>query len=123
MNTMKVAITGASGFIGSYLADRLWSQHHHLVLLSRSPPRETNVTHQEWVAWNPGTAGAWEQSLDGVDGIFNLAGEPIAAKRWTHAQKERIRSSRVESTKALVHAIAKAKEKPKFLINASAVGY
>ena len=120
---MKVAITGASGFIGSYLADRLRNQHHHLVLLSRNPPRETHVTKQDWVSWDPGTADGWEQSLDGVDGIFNLAGEPIAAKRWSDAQKERIRSSRVESTKALVHAIAKAKEKPKFLINASAVGY
>ena len=120
---MKVAITGASGFIGSYLADRLWNQHHHLVLLSRKPPRETHVTKQDWVSWDPGTADGWEQSLDGVDGIFNLAGEPIAAKRWSDAEKERIRSSRVESTKALVHAIAKAKEKPKFLINASAVGY
>ena len=120
---MKVAITGASGFIGSYLADRLRNQHHHLVLLSRNPLRETHVTKQDWVSWDPGTADGWEQSLDGVDGIFNLAGEPIAAKRWSDAQKERIRSSRVESTKALVHAIAKAKEKPKFLINASAVGY
>jgi uncharacterized protein (TIGR01777 family) len=58
-----------------------------------------------------------------VDGIFNLAGEPIAAKRWTHAQKERIKTSRVQSTRALVNAIATAKDKPKFLINASAVGY
>jgi uncharacterized protein len=120
---MKIAITGASGFIGSLLADHLWNQRHHLLLLSRNPPRETDVTKQEWVAWNPSTKGDWEQALDGVDGIFNLAGEPIAAKRWTDAQKERIKSSRVQSTRALVNAIAVAKDKPKFLINASAVGY
>jgi uncharacterized protein len=120
---MKIAITGASGFIGSLLADHLWNQRHHLFLLSRNPPRETDVTKQEWVAWNPSTAGGWEQALDGVDGIFNLAGEPIAAKRWTDAQKETIKSSRVQSTRALVNAIAQAKDKPKFLINASAVGY
>jgi uncharacterized protein len=118
---MKIAITGASGFIGSLLADQLWNQRHHLLLLSRNPPRETDVTKQEWVAWNPSTKGGWEQALDGVDGIFNLAGEPIAAKRWTDAQKETIKSSRVQSTRALVNAIAK--DKPKFLINASAVGY
>jgi uncharacterized protein len=120
---MKIAITGASGFIGSLLADHLWNQRHHLLLLSRNPPRETDVTKQEWVAWNPSTKGDWEQALDGVDGIFNLAGEPIAVKRWTDAQKERINSSRVQSTRALVNAIAIAKDKPKFLINASAVGY
>jgi uncharacterized protein len=120
---MKIAIAGASGFIGSLLADHLWNQRHDLLLLSRNPPRETDVTKQEWVAWNPRTTGSWEQSLDGVDGIFNLAGEPIAAKRWTHAQKERIKTSRVQSTRALVNAIATAKDKPKFLINASAVGY
>jgi uncharacterized protein (TIGR01777 family) len=120
---MKIAITGASGFIGSLLADHLWNQRHHLLLLSRNPPRETDVTKQEWVAWNPSTKGGWQQALDGVDGIFNLAGEPIAAKRWTDAQKETIKSSRVQSTRALVNAIAIAKDKPKFLINASAVGY
>jgi uncharacterized protein (TIGR01777 family) len=120
---MKIAITGASGFIGSLLADHLWNQRHHLLLLSRNPPREIDVTKQEWVAWNPSTKGGWQQALDGVDGIFNLAGEPIAAKRWTDAQKETIKSSRVQSTRALVNAIAIAKDKPKFLINASAVGY
>jgi uncharacterized protein len=123
INIMKIAITGATGFIGSLLADRLWNQRHHLLLLSRNPPRETNVTKHEWIAWNPGGAGDWHESLDGVDGIVNLAGEPIAAKRWTDAQKGKIASSRIESTRALVNAIAKAKEKPKFFISASAVGY
>jgi uncharacterized protein len=120
---MKIAITGASGFIGSLLADRLWNQRHHLLLLSRRPPREINVTKQEWISWTPGRAGDWEQSLEAIDGIINLAGEPIAAKRWTDAQKEKIVSSRVESTRALVKAMAKATDKPKFFISASAVGY
>ena len=120
---MKIAITGATGFIGSMVADRLWSRYHSLILLSRNPPREANVTKKEWHAWKPGIPGNWEQSIDGSDGIINLAGEPIAAKRWTEAQKEKIRSSRVDSTRALVSAIAKAKNKPKFLISASAVGF
>jgi uncharacterized protein (TIGR01777 family) len=120
---MKIVITGASGFIGTILTDHLWSQRHHLILLSRNPPRESNLTQQEWISWNPGAPGDWEQAIDGVDGIINLAGEPIAAKRWSDAQKENIRFSRVGSTKALVKAIAKAKKKPKFLISSSAVGY
>jgi uncharacterized protein (TIGR01777 family) len=120
---MKIAITGASGFIGGILADHLWTRRHHLVLLSRNPPGVSNLTQQEWIAWNPGASGDWEEAIEGVDGIINLAGEPIAAKRWSDSQKEKIRFSRIESTKALVKAIGKAKQKPKFLINSSAVGY
>lgn len=120
---MRIVITGASGFIGGILADRLWTRRHHVVLLSRNPPRVSNLTQQEWIAWSPGSPGDWEQAIDGVDGIINLAGEPIAAKRWSDSQKEKIRSSRIESTKALVKAIGRAKQKPKFLISSSAVGY
>src|SRR5918994_1284303 len=120
---MKIVITGASGFIGSLLADHLWRQRHDLILLSRNPPRESNVTQLEWVSWIPGASGEWEKFIDGVDGIINLAGEPIAAKRWSDSQKEKIRFSRIESIKALVRALAKAKQKPKFLISSSAVGY
>jgi uncharacterized protein (TIGR01777 family) len=61
--------------------------------------------------------------MDGADGVIHLAGEPIAAKRWSDKQKERIRSSRILTTRALVEAIAKAKERPKFLLNGSAIGY
>lgn len=120
---MKIVITGASGFIGSRLADHLWRQRHQLILLSRHPPRESNVTQHEWVSWIPGVSGEWVEAIDGVDGVINLAGEPIAAKRWSDVQKEKIRFSRVETTKALVNAIANTKQKPKFLINSSAVGY
>jgi len=120
---MKLVITGATGFIGSILSDRLWNQFHSLVLLSRRPPPEVNVTKKEWFAWEPGVGGAWETTVDGADGIINLAGEPIAGKRWSATQKARLRSSRIDATKSLVDAIAKAKVKPRFLINSSAVGY
>jgi len=79
--------------------------------------------NKEWVTWKPGQPGPWEQAVDGVDAVINLAGEPIPAKRWTGAQKEKIRSSRVNTTKALVTAIGKAKKKPNLLINSSAIGY
>jgi uncharacterized protein len=120
---MKLIIAGATGFIGSILADRLWNQFHSLVLLSRRPPSEVGVSKKEWFAWSPPSSGEWARSLDGADGIVNLAGEPIAAKRWSKEQKEKLRASRIDSTRALVNAIAKAKVKPKFLVNASAVGY
>jgi len=120
---MKIVITGATGFIGSLLADRLWNQFHSLVLLSRRPLAEVGVTKKEWFAWAPPLGGEWEKAVDGADGIINLAGEPIAGKRWSDAQKEKLRSSRIDSTRALVQAIGKAKVKPKFLLSASAVGY
>jgi uncharacterized protein len=120
---MKLVITGATGFIGAILTNRLWDQFHSVTLLSRRPPPEVNVTKKEWFAWRPGVGGEWEKAVDGADGIINLAGEPIAGKRWSEAQKVLLRSSRIDSTRALVNAIDKAKVKPKFLINASAIGY
>jgi NAD dependent epimerase/dehydratase family enzyme len=78
------------------LTDRLWNQFHSLVLLSRKPPAEVGVAKKEWFAWNPPAGGSWEQALDGADGIVNLAGEPIAGKRWSKEQKEILRKSRID---------------------------
>jgi uncharacterized protein len=120
---MNLVITGASGFIGSHLLARLGEQPHTLTMLTRARPAEKQVSRGRWVVWQPGTRGQWESSIDGADGVINLAGEPIANKRWSAAQKEKIRSSRVDVTRGVVKAIAQAKSKPKFLINGSAVGY
>ncbi len=120
---MRLVIAGGSGFIGSALCHRLSEQDHSLTLLTRSQSPSSVSPNKKWITWEPGSAGAWEGAIDQADGIINLAGEPIAAKRWTEAQKEKIRSSRINTTRALVAAIAKAKEKPKFLLNASAIGY
>lgn len=120
---MKLVIAGASGFIGSMLVQRLGQRGDVLELLSRKPRSSTAAPNTKWLVWEPGKSGLWEKSIDGADGIVNLAGAGIADKRWTERQKEIIRSSRIDSTRALVRAIAKAKSKPQFLINASAVGY
>jgi hypothetical protein len=120
---MKLLIAGGTGFIGSALCDKLTEQRHSLTLLTRSPSLQSGSPNKKWITWNPQSPGPWEQAVEGADGVINLAGEPIAAKRWTAAQKERIRSSRINATRVLVSAIAKAKQKPKFLLNASAVGY
>jgi uncharacterized protein len=120
---MKLVIAGASGFIGSMLVQRLRQRGDELLLLSRKPRSAAAAPNTKWFTWKPGESGGWEDSIDGADGIVNLAGEGIAEKRWTEQQKEIIRSSRIDSTRALVHAIAQAKAKPKFLINGSAVGY
>lgn len=120
---MKLVVTGVSGFIGTALCPRLLEKGHTLVLLTRSSSPEPSTANKQWLQWNPGIAGGWEKSVDGADGIINLAGEPIAARRWTSSQKTHIRSSRILSTRSLVEAAAKARQKPSFLLNASAVGY
>lgn len=119
---MKIVITGASGFIGTVLLDKLSSRNHSLILLSRKRPKEPARQNKRWLRWQPGQSGEWEREVDGADGVINLAGEPIAEKRWNKAQKDRLRDSRIDSTRSVVAAIGAAKVKPKFLIGASAVG-
>jgi uncharacterized protein (TIGR01777 family) len=116
-------IAGATGFIGSALLQRLQRRGHSLVVLSRRPRRSQARAREEWLIWQPGNAGSWQRAVSGADGVINLAGEPIAGKRWSKAQKHRLRQSRIDVTRELVHALTGAAVKPRFLINASAVGY
>lgn len=120
---MKLVITGATGFVGSALCARLLQRGDNLTLLTRHAPRNGSTPAKSWCHWTPGMDGEWETVCDGADGVINLAGEPIAAKRWTENQKRRIHSSRIDATRSIVDAIGRAKRKPAFLLNASAVGY
>lgn len=120
---MELVIAGGTGFIGSALCPRLLERGHSLTVLTRSLSPAVPSPSKRWITWVPGSLGAWEGALDGADGVINLTGESIAAGRWTQRRKDTIRLSRIKTTQALVAAIAKAKEKPKFLLNASAVGY
>ena len=120
---MRLVITGASGFIGSALCDKLLAQGHALTLFTRGSPRDANTGTKRWLHWTPGALREWDIALDGADGVINLAGEPIAEKKWTPTQRRRIEKSRIDATYSLVQACAKAKQRPQFLINASAVGY
>lgn len=120
---MKLVVTGASGFIGSALTERLLQDGHSLILLAYTAPPTASSANKRWLHWTPGASGEWEKAVDGCDGIINLAGEPIASRRWSNRQKRRIRLSRIETTSSLVSAIEKSTVKPKFLINASATGF
>ncbi|HEY3306193.1 MAG TPA: TIGR01777 family oxidoreductase [Candidatus Binatia bacterium] len=124
---MKLIVAGGTGFIGSALSARLTGQGHSLILLTRSISSAAESSNTTTILWQPALSGAWEHILEEAvaeaDGVINLAGEPIAAKRWSDAQKTKLRSSRIDTTRALVTAIGKAKKKPAFFINASAVGY
>ena len=119
---MRLVIAGGTGFIGSALCARLSEFGHSLTLLTRSSAPAGSRPNVKWLTWNPGSPDALEAAVNGSDGVINLAGTAIA-RRWTKRYKEAIASSRVQSTRALVQAIGKAEEKPKWLINASAIGY
>ena len=94
-----------------------------MILFTRGSPRDANTGTKRWLHWTPGTLREWDVALDGADGVINLAGEPIAERKWTQTQRRRIEKSRIDATHSLVQACAKAKQRPQFLINASAVGY
>src|SRR6185503_5260590 len=113
---MKIVIAGGSGFLGPPLAGALASEGHEIVNLSRRAARAGAGTRD-------GSTGAWAAEIDGAGAVVNLAGESIAGKRWTAAQKRRILESRVQATRSLVTAILAAKLPPAVFVSGSAVGY
>ncbi|MEI1378081.1 TIGR01777 family oxidoreductase [Nostoc sp. UHCC 0926] len=126
---MKVAITGATGFVGSRLVQQLHGKGHKVVVLARNTafaqkffPSEA-FPNLEIVAYTPNASGSWQSVIASCDGVVNLAGEPIAEGRWTLERKQEILNSRKLGTQKLVEAIANANPKPTVLVNASAIGY
>ena len=120
---MKVAIAGGTGFVGSRLVERLLAEGHQVLILTRNPASVKPAPSVEVVAYNPKESGAWQQSISGCDAVVNLAGEPIAEKRWTPEHKKEIINSRKIGTQKIVEAISKANPKPSVLVSASAIGY
>jgi uncharacterized protein (TIGR01777 family) len=126
---MKVAITGATGFVGSRLVQRLHGKGHKIVVLTRNTAFAQKVfpseafPNVEIVAYTPNTSGSWQNVIASCDGVVNLAGEPIGEGRWTPERKQEILNSRKLGTQKIVEAIANANPKPSVLINASAIGY
>lgn len=116
---MNILITGASGFIGRQLVERL-APHHQLTLLTRSVQQTLRIL---------GNQHHYLESLDAlsdlnhIDAIVNLAGEPIVAKRWSKNQKQRICDSRWDITARLTQLIQQSSNPPKIMVSGSAVGY
>ncbi len=126
---MKVAIAGATGFVGSRLVERLHSQGHHILVLTRNLAAaqkafpSSKFPNVEIATYTPTQSGTWQQAISGCNGVVNLAGEPIAEGRWTSERKQEILNSRQLSTQKIVEAISQASPKPQVLVNASAIGY
>ena len=114
---MQIAITGSTGLVGAALVPFLTTGGHRVIRLVRKPPSGDDVQ------WDP-TEGVRDLSrLEGVDAVIHLAGENIAAGRWTPQRKDEIRRSRVEGTRRLSESLAKLSRRPKALVSASAIGF
>jgi uncharacterized protein (TIGR01777 family) len=111
-----IAITGATGLIGSALVDRLRAQGHIVRRIVRSAPSPGDVL------WDPSHDLLAAGALTGVDAVVNLAGEPIA-HRWTAERKRALRESRVRGTALLARAVTALPVKPRVFVSGSAVGY
>jgi len=116
---MRIVVSGATGFLGRPLVQALRADGHTVVGLTRS-----HAASGDLVAWRPdGTTGDWARHLDGTDGVINLSGESIGGRRWTRKQKARIHDSRILATRSIVTAVRSLARPPRFLLNASGVGY
>ncbi len=127
---MRIIITGGTGLIGKPLTAALVSDGHEVIILSRNPadqaaklPAGVKV-HK----WDGRSADGWGHLADGAGAIINLAGESIAGtgslpSRWSDARKQVIQESRIYAGLAVVDAVEAAGDKPKIVIQASAIGY
>lgn len=124
-NVMRTIILGGTGFIGSALARLLVAQGHEVVVPSRRPEKVPAVLGSavKGAPFDGRTGAGWAEFIDADTGIVNLAGENIAAGRWTDEVKARIEKSRLAAGAAVMDALSRAKSPPAVLVQASAVGY
>jgi len=107
-------VTGGTGFIGAALCQALEGAGHGVTIVSRHPTR----AHGAAIGWEAVPAAVREAGA-----LVNLAGEPVAARRWSAAEKRRIQESRVDATRRLIGAVAAAARRPAVLVSGSAVGW
>jgi len=123
MLPMKILISGASGLVGSALTKSLEADNHQVIRLVRN---ESQASEPDAVLWSPSEGTIDTDALvrhGRLDAVVHLAGEGIAAGRWTKAQMARILNSRVDGTRTLSEALAGLPEHPGVLVSASAIGW
>jgi uncharacterized protein (TIGR01777 family) len=119
--SMRVVVTGGTGFLGRPLTIALRAAGQEVTVLTR---RANGRSAGREVEWQPtGAVGSWVSELDGADVVINLAGESLADGRWTAARKQHLRNSRLNATRSIVGAIGRARRRPATFISGSAVGY
>ena len=117
---MEILVTGGTGLIGRTLTSRLVALGHHVTVLTRNPER-ARARLDTAITLVPGLDHF--SNLDAFDAVINLAGEPIADKRWTATQKERLCQSRWQITQQLVAMMQAGSNPPAVFLSGSAVGY
>ena len=129
---MKLLLTGCTGFIGRELIPLLIKEGHSLTVITRQTKGRLNTIVKDSsikvIQMNPAESSSWDKeeiqnSLKSCEGVINLAGEPIAEKRWTTDHCKEITNSRIETTKNLIKNLRNLRKPPKVLINASAIGF
>lgn len=119
---MRIAVTGATGFIGTAIVAQLRARGEQVVALVRNLERAKSLG-VELVETDLESVDPLRAALSSVDAIIHLAGAPVAGKRWDARVKQEIRDSRVETTRTLVEAIGKLDNKPRALVTASGADY
>ena len=121
---MTVAITGATGLIGSRLTAKLASQGHTVRVLTRDVAAARARLPYPRLTFHGNAPGAWEAAITGADAVVNLAGTPIGS-RWTPEIKAQIRASRLAATARVAAAISAAPEgaRPRVFVSSSAIGF
>jgi uncharacterized protein len=127
---MRLLLLGCSGFVGRQLVPFLLELGHSLTLVSRRAHPFPLLESDRLVCLrlDPADPASWQnealrQALAAAEGVVNLAGEPIAEKRWTPEHRQLLLDSRLRTTANLVAAMAPLRQPPRVLVNASAVGY
>ncbi len=115
---MHIAVSGSGGLIGSALVPSLAGGGHRVSRLVRGLAPGADA-----IRWDPARGVRDAALLEALDGVVHLAGENIAAGRWTPRRKAEIRRSRVEGTRRLCEALARLVKRPKVLVSTSAIGY
>lgn len=115
---LSVAITGASGFMGSSLANFLETGGHRVIRMTRRRPAEGSPD----VYWDYRRESIQLERIEGVDAVVHLAGEPLHGGRWDEAKKRAIRESRARGTRFLAESLALLRPKPRVLLSGSAIG-
>ena len=129
---MRLLLLGCTGFVGRELVPLLLQSGYQLTLVSRRLPRqyaqERADGRVQWLQLDPARSQSWQvpelmDALEAADAVVNLAGEPIAEKRWTDSHRKLLESSRLDTTRLLVDAINALDTPPAVLVNASAIGF
>ena len=120
----RVILTGATGFIGSAVANEILKKDYDLVVFSRNPDEAKRKlpNAKEYIEWQPQESGVWATAIDGAYAVIHCAAPSIFEKRYTKKYAQEALENRIISTRGLVNAMRLAKSKPSVFISSAAQG-